>query len=78
MTALFSRVDGSSEREIALNTFNALFLDDAGLSVEDLRAALASEAKVWTWTRLREKAEKAGLTAKSAARALGLTGGTSD
>lgn len=67
---LFSRADGSPEREIPLGAFNILFT--TGMRVEDLRAALNSTAKVWTWARLREKAEQAGQSAESAARALGL------
>jgi hypothetical protein len=75
MLALFSRTDGSPEREMPLNTFNTIFADDAGMSIAELRATLACEDRVWTWTRLRVKAEKAGMTAKSAASALGLAGG---
>ena len=73
---LFSRAEGFPEREITLDAFNTLFQGE--MSVEDLRAALKSTAKVWTWTRLREKAEQAGQSAESAARALGLAGGASD
>ena len=76
MAALFSRTDNAPEREVALDAFNRLFTDDAGMIAEELHAALASTARVWTWTRLREKAEQAGLGAESAAKALGLTGGT--
>jgi len=68
MASLFSRTDGSPEREMPLVAFNRLFLDD--MSVADLRATLSSTATVWTWTRLREKAEQAGVTAESVARAL--------
>lgn len=70
---LFSRLDGSPEREIALPAFNILFQD--GMSAKDLRAALDSAAKVWTWARLREKAEQTGRSAEDAARALGFTDG---
>lgn len=80
MVNLFSRTDGSPEREVTLAAFNALFTDALGTSMntEDLRAALASEAKVWTWTRLRKCAEQVGTTAESAAHALGFTDATSD
>ena len=55
-----------------LDAFNAMFTDDMGMSVDDLRATLNSTAKVWTWTRLREKAEQAGATAESVAKVLRL------
>ncbi|MCL1985896.1 MAG: hypothetical protein FWG59_05565, partial [Betaproteobacteria bacterium] len=77
MAGLFSRTDGSPEREFPLAAFDALFTEGMGMNAEDLRVALTSAATVWTWTRLREKAEQAGHSAESAARALGLTGGTS-
>lgn len=70
MANLFSRTDDSPEREIPLDAFNTLFAD--GMSVEDLRAALQCAAKVWTWTRLREKADIAGISASEAAKRLGL------
>lgn len=70
LAGLFSRADGSPEREMALAAFETLFT--SGMSAESLRAALDSPAKVWTWGRLREKAERAGQNAKSAAKALGL------
>ena len=70
---LFSRLDGSPEREITLTAFNILF--QGGMNAKDLRAALDSAAKVWTWTRLKEKAEHAGQSAENVARALGFTGG---
>jgi len=69
MDGLFLRSDGSPEREITLTSFNALFTD--GMSPEDLRATLCSTATVWTWARLREKAEHAGMTAENVAQALG-------
>jgi len=70
MVSLFSRADGSPNREITLEDFEVLFA--GGMSVDNFRAALACTDAVWTWTRLREKAEQAGLNAESAARALGL------
>jgi len=72
MAALFARDDGAPEREIPLAAFSTIFTDDTGLSVEDLRAALNSTARVWTWTRLKERVEKAGMHPDSAALALGL------
>ena len=42
------------------------------MSAGELRAALDSTARVWTWTRLREKAEQVGHSAESVASALGL------
>jgi len=76
MENLFSRADGSPEREITLEAFNILFT--TGLKEAELRAALNSTAKVWTWARLREKAEQAGQNAESAARALGFADGVPD
>jgi hypothetical protein len=72
MAGLFSRTDGSPEREVALAAFEALFADDKGMSAEDLRVALTNTAAVWTWTKLRERAEQAGLGAESVARSIGL------
>jgi hypothetical protein len=76
ITALFSCADGSPNREIALEDFNTLFTE--GISAENLRAVLNSAAKVWTWARLREKAEQAGQNAESIARALGFVGSLPD
>jgi hypothetical protein len=73
---LFLRSDGSPEREITLASFNALFTE--GMRAKDLRATLNSTATVWTWTRLREKAEQAGKTAEIAAQALGFAGSLSE
>jgi hypothetical protein len=69
MDGLFLRSDGSPEREISLTSFNVLFTE--GMRAEDLRVTLNSTATVWTWARLREKAEQTGKTAESAAQALG-------
>jgi hypothetical protein len=76
MDGLFLRSDGSPEREIALASFNALFSE--GMRAEDLRATLNSTATVWTWARLREKAEQTGKTAEIAAQALGFAGSLSE
>ena len=69
MDGLFLRSDGSPEREISLTSFNVLFTE--GMRAEDLRVTLNSTAAVWTWARLREKAEQTGKTAEIAAQALG-------
>ena len=76
LTQLFSLSDDSPEREITLDVFNTLF--QGGMSLEDLRSALASTSRVWTWARLREKAEQVGQNAENAARALGLADGVCD
>ncbi len=65
--------DDLPKREAPLALYQRLF-DPAlePVSVNDCRAMLAREAKVWTWTRVAEQAQKQGLDAIVAAEKLGL------
>lgn len=69
---LFRRDHVIPEREMPIDSFIKLFAwDDPNKSEAEFRAVLNRDAKVWTWARLREKAEMMGLSAEMVAQKMG-------
>lgn len=59
------------EKEIPYSFFVQLFLNGGDLSENTCRAMLRINEKVWTWARLKDKAEQMGLSVDDAAKRLG-------
>jgi transcriptional regulator with XRE-family HTH domain len=67
---IFLRREDIPKREASMRSFDGIF--SGGTGEEDCRAMLRRGEKVWTWARLREEAEQAGLSAEDLAARSGL------
>lgn len=67
---LFDYSDYECEREITLAHFERIMRE--GVTVEEFESILKQCVKIWTWARIREKAESVGLSPSEIATKLNL------